>query len=198
MLIKIFVGLTFAEDNFFARKIQSFRGRYDEKILSNPSVFMPLVPPFEIPVTSLSSLEDEISEELEGFFFGHEGDQSVQFTGIDVHTHAKTSLLYLNPEEQTDLFHCKESLLQICSDYVEDRQKRPKADKNFLTIGRFHDPASLHASLQVAQVEFQDCTELPVSGFCLFQKNQGIWYQQRSLYDFKIDSMAKNQTGPVF
>lgn len=182
----MFVGLTFAEDNFFAKKIQSFRSRYDEKLHSNPSVFMPIVPPFEIPVSSLKSLEQEITEELESFFFGHEGDQSVQFTGIDVHSHAKSSLLYLNPEEQTDLLHCEEALIQVCREHVEDREKRPKADKKFLTIGRFSDPASLHAALQSALVEFQDCTELPVSGICLFQKNQGIWYQQRSLYDFDL------------
>lgn len=185
MLIKIFVGLTFAEDNFFAKKIQSFRSRYDEKTLTNPSVYMPLVPPFEIPVAALKSLETEITEELESFFFGHEADQSVQFTGIDVHAHGKNSLLYLNPAEQTDLLHCEESLFEVCREHVEERERRPKPDKKFLTIGRFHDPTSLHEAIRAAQVEFHDCTELPVQGICLFQKNQGVWYQQANLYDFQ-------------
>ena len=184
MLIKIFVGLTFAEDSFFAKKIQSFRTRYDEKIVANSSVHMPLVAPFEIPITSLKSLEQEITEELEGFFFGHEGDQSVTFTGIDVHSYGKKTLLYLHPEEQADMLHCAESIEQICREYVEDREKRPRDDKKFLTIGRFMDPSSLHAALAVAQTEFRDCTELPVSGVCLFQKNQGVWYQQANLIEF--------------
>lgn len=183
MQIKLFVGLTFAEDTFFAKKIQSFRSRFDEKILTNPSVHMPIVAPFEIPVTSLGSLEQELIEELDGFFFGHSGDQSVQFTGLDVLSHSKKSLLYLNPEEQTDLLHCEESLVEICSDYVEERQHRPNKDKKFLTIGRFQDPASLHAALSVGQVEFSDCTELPVRGICLFKKHQGIWYQQANLIE---------------
>lgn len=196
MLIKIFVGLTFAEDNFFGKKIQSFRSRYDEKTLTNPSVHMPLVPPFEIPVSSLKSLEQEVTEELESFFYGHDGDQSVQFTGIDVHSYGKNNLLFLNPAEQTDLLHCEESLIQVCREHVEDREKRPKADKKFLTIGRFTDPATLHGALSVAQVEFQDCTELPVKGICLFQKNQGIWYQQANLFDFKHTDSFKIHSVP--
>lgn len=197
MLIKIFVGLTFAEDNFFAKKIQSFRSRFDEKVLTNPSVYMPLVPPFEIPVGELGSLEEEIAEELDGFFYGHDGDQSIKFTGIDVHSHAKNNLLFLNPEEATDLLHCEESLIQVCREHVEDREKRPKADKKFLTIGRFMEPTSLHVALQAAQIEFQDCTELPVSGICLFQKNQGIWYQQRTLYEFQQATKILSGSGPV-
>ena len=197
MHIKVFIGLTFSEDNFFAKKIQSFRGRYDEKILTNPSVHMPLVPPFEIPVASLESLEQEITEELESFFFGHTGDQSVRFTGMDVQSHAKKSLLFLNPEAHTDMLHCEESLIQICREYVEDREKRPKADKKFLTIGRFHDPASLHAALSVAQIEFQDTTELPVSSVCLFTKNQGIWYQQANLIEFSPGLSAESLTAAL-
>lgn len=181
MQTKLFVGLTFHEDNFFARKIQGFRNRFDEKIQSNPAVHMPLVAPFEIPASGVNQLEQDIADSLEGFFFGDAGTQSVSFTGVDVFTHAKRSLLFLHPAEQTDLLHCEEALIQICQGYVEDRAKGPKKDKKFVTIGRFHEPTSLHAAMAVAQAEFSDCSELPVKGISLFRKNQGIWYQQHQL-----------------
>jgi hypothetical protein len=183
---KLFVGLTFHEDNFFARKIQGFRNRFDEKVLTNPAVHMPLVAPFEIPSAGLANLEQEVAELLEGFFFGDAGSQSVSFTGVDVYTHAKRSLLYLHPAEQTDFLHCEEALIQVCQEYVEDRSKRPSKDKKFVTIGRFHDPASLHGALAVAQEEFSDCSELPVKGISLFRKHQGIWYQQALLMGLDV------------
>lgn len=186
MQVKLFVGLTFHQDNSFAKKIQSFRGRYDEKAASNPSVYMPMVAPFEVAIANLDELEEEIAEEVDSFFIGHEGEPRVRFTGVDVHTHAKNNLLYLNPEEGTDLFHCEEALLGICRAQVSDREKMPKADKKFLTIGRFSDPLSLHGALDVAAVEFADCTDLPVKGVCLFRKNMGIWYQQRDLISFDL------------
>ena len=36
MQVKLFVGLTFHEDNSFAKKIQSYRGRFDEKSVKMP------------------------------------------------------------------------------------------------------------------------------------------------------------------
>jgi hypothetical protein len=185
MLTKLFVGLTFFEDNHFAKKIQSYRGRYDEKLLTNPTVFMPLVPPFEIPTTELASLQDEIVEEMEAFFPGDQDSLSLGFTGIDVYTRARKMTLYLHPQELTDLSHCAEALTQICRDHVELREHRPsEKDKGFLTIGRFTDPVALTDAMTVAQREFQDCTALPVKGVCLFQKHNGVWFQQADLYRF--------------
>lgn len=187
MQVKLFVGLTFHEDNSFAKKIQSYRGRFDEKSVSNPSVHMPIVPPFEVPIAELDTLEEEIADEAENFFLGHADAPRVRFTGVDVHTHAKKSLLFLNPEEGSDLLHCEEALYALCREHVSDRDKRPKADKKFLTIGRFPDALALHSGMAVAQVEFADCTDLPVKGLCLFRKHQGIWYQQHDLVRFEED-----------
>ncbi len=187
MQTKLFVGLTFHEDNSFARKIQSFRGRFDEKVATNPSVHMPLVAPFEVEQVELAGLEQEITEELESFFYGHGGNLSVRFTGVDVYTHGGRSLLHLNPEQQADFLHCEEALVQVCKDHIGNRDKRPRGDKKFLTIGRFVEPTSLHAAMEVASREFQDCTELPVKGVCLFRKHQGVWYQQAALHLFEAN-----------
>ena len=187
MLIKLFVGLNFDEDNHFAKKIQNFRMRYDEKVVTNSSVYMPLIAPFEIPVTNLSSLQEELREELESFFVP---DQSLNigFTGIDVHTYSRKSILYLNPEAVDDLNYATESLHQICREHAESREHAPNTkDKGFITIGRFTDPSSLHAAISVAQREFADCTSLPLKGVCLFQKNNGVWYQQNDLHQFSLE-----------
>lgn len=186
MLIKLFVGLNFDEGNHFAKKIQNYRMRYDEKITTNSSVYMPLIAPFEVPVTSLASLQEELREELESFFVP---DQSINigFTGIDVHSFARKSILYLNPESVDDLSYATESLYQICREHAESREHAPKKeDRGFLTIGRFTDPTSLHDAISVAQREFQDCTSLPLRGVCLFQKNNGVWYQQNDLHQFPL------------
>jgi hypothetical protein len=197
MLTKLFVGLTFFEDNHFAKKIQNFRGRYDEKVLTNPTVFMPIVAPFEISITSLESLETEIVEEMEAFFPDENESLTMGFTGLDVLTHSKKSLLYLHPQEMTDLEHCAEALAQICREHVELREHRPNMkDKSFLTIGRFQDPTALHGALAVAQREFMDCTALPVKGVCLFQKHNGVWFQQVDLHRFdQIDESKMYRPG---
>ena len=186
MLTKLFVGLTFFEDNHFAKKIQSFRGRYDDKLITNPSVYMPIVAPFEIPVSALDSLAEEIAEEMEGFFPDETTGLSLGFTGVDVYDRARKMMLYLHPQELPDLTHCAEYLTQICSEHVEQREHRPdEKDKGFLTIGRFSEPTALHAALAVSRREFSDCTALPVKGLCLFRKHNGVWMQQSDLHRFK-------------
>lgn len=190
MLTKLFIGLTFFEDNHFAKKIQNFRSRYDEKSLTNASVFMPLISPFEVPVTAVKSLATDVSDELEAFFPEDDGVLTMGFTGLDVYSHNRKMLLYLNPQELTDLEHCAEALAGICKEHVEDRQHMPKSDKSFLTIGRFTDPTALHGALSVGQREFQDCTSLPIKGVCLFRKHNGIWYQEADLHRFRENNEA--------
>jgi len=184
MLTKLFVGATFYEDNHFTKKIQSFRARYDEKALINPGVFMPLVAPFEIPSTEFTSLSEDLAEEIESFFPATEGFP-VGFTGIDVFSRARKMMLYLNPQHMTDLDHCVEALTQVCNEHVEARELRPdESEKPFLTIGRFQDPLALNDAIEVARREFEDCTALPLKSVCLFQKHNGVWFQQADLYSF--------------
>ncbi len=184
MLTKVFLGLTFFEDNHFARKIQNFRSRYDEKVLTKRGVFLPIVAPFEVPQSTVRSLEEEVAEEVGSFFPADEDTLTLGFTGIDVHSHARKMLLYLRPDADTDLAHCAEALEGICRSYVEHHECLPAEGKSFLTIGRFQDPTSLHAAISIAQKEFSDCAALPAKGVCLFVKQNGVWLEQAELHGF--------------
>ena len=66
-MMKIFVGLTFYSDNSFARKVESYRSRFDFKYQTNPYLHLPMVPPFEVEITQLRTLKMELIEELESF-----------------------------------------------------------------------------------------------------------------------------------
>lgn len=66
---KFFVGLTFYSDNSFAKTIESFRKRYDEKYQTNPFLHLAIVPPFEIETNKIKKLSQELIEELDSFYF---------------------------------------------------------------------------------------------------------------------------------
>jgi hypothetical protein len=67
MKTKLFLGLTFYSENSFAKNIESFRTRFDTKYQSNPYLHLPIVPPFEVEVTEMKQLKQELVEELESF-----------------------------------------------------------------------------------------------------------------------------------
>lgn len=179
------MGLTFYEDATLAKKIQSYRSRFDEKYLTNPKLHIALVPPFELSHSNLKNLEKELVEELESFYFDHDQTHALEVTGLDVYDYRKTQMLYLNPVENTDLTHTEESLTSICQTYIEEREKRIKQSKKFLTIGRFADHMSLHQGVSLAEKEFEELTPLPFQSISLFKKQNGIWYQATPLMEFK-------------
>jgi hypothetical protein len=185
MNTKLFVGLTFFHENSFAKNIESFRSRFDMKFQNNPYLHLPIVPPFEIEVTELKKLQQELVEELESFYFENTAHHSLKFTGLDVHEYKKTKLLYLNPVIEDELSYCQESLFSICQSYITDRTKKMKDKKTFLTIGRYQETFDLHSSISLAQEEFQEFTSLPFQSICLFSKNNGIWYQEADLISFE-------------
>jgi 2'-5' RNA ligase len=184
MNAKLFVGLTFFPENSFAKNIESFRSRFDEKYQSNPYLHLPIVPPFEIEVTEVKKLAQELTEELESFFFENTEHHVLSFTGIDVHEYKKNKILYLNPRIGEELALCQESLFAICKSYVKDREKKLKDSKPFLTIGHYQDPLNLHAAIDLARKEFQEFTGLPFESICLFSKNNGVWYREADLVSF--------------
>lgn len=196
MNTKLFVGLTFFPDNSFAKNIERFRSRYDEKYPNAPYLHLPIVPPFEVEVTEVKKLKEELVEELESFYFENTANHSLKFTGIDVHEHAKQKLLYLNPVIEDELSYCQESLFSICQSYIADREKKMKDKKTFLTIGRFQLTFDLHSSIEQAKLEFQEFTSLPFQSICLFSKNNGIWYREADLVTFEkpVDSLLQNST----
>lgn len=183
---KLFLGLTFFSDNSFAKQIESFRSRFDEKYQANPYLHLPLVPPFEVDVTDAKKLKGELIEELESFYFDNLKHHTLKFTGLDVHEYKKKKILFLNPVIEEELHLCQESLLSICQSYINEREKKIKDTKKpFLTIGRFHETGDLHMSIDLAKQEFHEFTALPFRSICLFSKNNGIWYREADLVSFE-------------
>lgn len=189
MNTKLFVGLTFYPDNSFAKNIESFRTRFDEKYQTNPYLHLPIIPPFEIDVTNIKKLKGELVEELESFYFENLSHHALKFTGIDVHEYKKKKILYLNPVIEDELLFCQESLFSICQSYINDREKRMKGSKKtFLTIGRYQETGELHSSIDLARKEFHEFTALPYESICLFSKNNGTWYREADLVSFEKPS----------
>lgn len=197
MLTKLFVGLTFYSDNSLAKKIESYRSRFDEKFQTNPYLHLPIVPPFEIEVTEVKKLQQELVEELESFYFENTEHHLLNFTGLDVHEYKKNKILYLNPLIEEELSLCQESLFSICQSYITDREKKMKDSKTFLTIGRYHDSFELHSSIDLAKKEFQEFTALPFESICLFSKNNGTWYREADLISFDRPSNTFLQSNNV-
>jgi hypothetical protein len=197
MNTKLFVGLTFFPENSFAKNIESFRSRFDEKYQSNPYLHLPIVPPFEIEVTDVKKLKQELIEELESFFFENTQHHSLHFTGLDVHEYKKKKILYLNPKIDEELSLCQESLFSICQSYINDREKKLKDTKTFLTIGRYLESSDLHHSIDLAKKEFQEFTALPYESICLFSKNNGVWYREADLISFERPTNTFLQSGSV-
>ncbi len=184
---KLFVGLTFFQENSFSKSIESFRSRYDYKNQTNPYLHLPIVPPFEIPVTEVKKLKQELIEELESFYFENLVSHTIKFTGIDVHEYKKNKILCLNPIIEDELSFCQESIFSICQSYIQEREKKMKeaSKKTFLTIGRSQDPTELHSSIEAAKREFQEFTALPFESICLFSNNNGTWYREAALLSFE-------------
>jgi hypothetical protein len=186
MNTKFFLGLTFYPDNSFSKNIESFRSRFDNKYQTNPYLHLPIVPPFEIEVTEVKKLQQELVEELESFFFENTANHVLKFAGLDVHEYKKNKILYLNPIIEEELALCQESVFAICQSYISDREKKMKEDKKtFLTIGRFQDSPDLHLSIDQARREFQEFTALAYQSICLFSKNNGTWYREADLVTFE-------------
>ena len=198
MNTKLFLGLTFFSDNSFAKKIESYRSRFDSKFQTNPDLHLPIVAPFEIEVTEVKKLKQELVEELESFYFENTQNHLMNFTGLDVQEHKKNKILYLKPMVDEELALCQESLVDICKSYITDRnQKLKDSKKTFLTIGRYQDPIELHSSIDLAKIEFQEFTTLPFQSICLFSKNNGIWYREEDLVSFDRPQNALLQTGNI-
>lgn len=197
MNVKLFVGLTFFPENSFAKNIESFRSRFDSKFQNTPYLHLPIIPPFEVEVTEVKKLQQELVEEVESFFFENTANHTLKFTGIDVHEYKKNKLLYLNPVIEEELAFCQESLFSICQSYISDREKRIKDKKTFLTIGRYNEILDLHLAIDLARKEFSEFTSLPFESISLFSKNNGMWYREAALMSFEKPEDTLLQTTPV-
>lgn len=194
---KLFLGLTFHPDNSFAKTIESFRSRFDSKYQATPYLYLPIVPPFEVPAAEVKKLKGELVEEVESFFFENMENHALKFTGLDVHEYKKQKILYLNPLIEDDLAFLQESLFAICQSYIAEREKKMKDKKAFLTIGRYSEFIDLHSSIEQARREFEEFTALPYQCICLFSKNNGLWYREGDLISFEKPQDSLLQSSPV-
>jgi len=189
--VKVFLGLTFYSDNSFAKNIQHYRKRFDEKYPILTPLHLAIVPPFEMETSEIKSLSMELIEELDSFYFENLSHHSLQFTGLGVHEYKKNKLLYLNPIFDEEFLLCQESLISICNSHLEERDKKIKeSQKTFLTIGRFQDATNLHLGIEEAQKDFSEFTALPFKSICLFTKttanwSQANWSQEADLITFE-------------
>lgn len=183
---KLLVGITFCSSNL-SQKINGFRLRYDEKYFSQPNLVMSLMSPFVVDSNVENELIAEMSEELETFFFGHEENHDLRFSGMDASIFGKNYLLHLNPNLSHDLNHCAESLRETSKFYQtikKDGRHRPISDRLFLPIARFKDEALLQEAINTARSEFDFPIDLPLGSISLFKKRGQHWYERATLKPF--------------
>jgi hypothetical protein len=187
MKTNVYVGVLFREDSHFAHRIQEFRRRYDERFLTNPEISMPLLQPFEVDTQDVSAYAELVADECEAFFCGHTTPAQV-FTGLDVKERGRKFLMHLHPEEIAEVTYFSDSIYQLSLEYLADPAFKadhlPQRHKNFLTLGRFEDPSSLHEAMSIGAKEFFEPSALLQKSICLYIKHNGQWFQQTALFEF--------------
>jgi len=187
MNTKLFLGLTLNGSSSFGRSIQSLRSRYDEWYRHDQSLFIALIPPFEILQMELKNFKMELAEELDSFFYENTANHRLTFTGIDAHEHKRLKVLSLKPLIDEDLALCQESLKEIAKNY--DVNKKIKDFRPpFLTLGQFQSDLELHQVISLAQKEITEFSSLPFESVALFQKKNNIWYRLEDLCLFDKSS----------
>lgn len=185
MTDKLFVGLTFRADSSLSKKIDSFKRRFDPKYRTHSFLHMSMLAPFEIEAWDLKVLKEELKEELESFFFGHNEPLKLGFTGVDILQSKKMNMLYLNPSYDANLEHCMELVNDICKAFIPRNIKyRPNA-KQFLPLGKFQAMDPMDAILDVVKSEFNSISELTITGIALYRKRNGVWSTEEQLMSFE-------------
>jgi 2'-5' RNA ligase len=190
MNTRLFVGLTFFGDDHLSRKIQGFKKRYDPKFNSHPVFHMSLIAPFEIHQSNRESLIEDLTDEVENYFYGEEDCPRLGFTGLDVHQVRRHNILYLNPHYNDDLGHCMEGIKETCMSYIPREVAYRPNKKQFLPLGDFPDPIVLHNIVDMAKDEFTANGELGISGISVFEKRMGIWIEANQLISFERKEKA--------
>lgn len=185
MTEKLFVGLTFRADSTLSKKIDSFRRRFDPKYRSHSFPHMSMLAPFDIAPQDIKNLKEELKEEIESFFFGHEESLKLGFKGVDIMQTKKFNMLYLNPNYDANLQHCMELVLDICRAFVPRNIKYKPNSKQFLPLGRFHALDPMDSIFDLVKEEFSSNSELTIEGITLFRKKNGIWISEESLFSFE-------------
>ncbi len=191
--MQLFIGLTFHQNVFQFKKIDSFRRRFDEKYGRSHILQMTLMPPFRLEDYTFAGLQrfvDEMAEDLEDHLAGLDEPFEVDFNGFDFQTGRK-GMLFLKPSIPVDLFHCQETLQESIKDFggLFYKHKNPgRCSVNdlqtFLPIGRFSDMDLLSLAVDKAQQEFTAPFKLAARDLTLFEKTPGQWLPRKILFTF--------------
>lgn len=182
---KLFVGLNFRSDCILSKKIDGFRKRFDPKYTKASFPHMSMLAPFEIEARELSSLKDELKEELDTFFFGQDSPLKLSFTGVNFIQSKKHNILYLNPSYTADLEHCMELVQDICTSFLPRNFKYKPNPKQFLPLGSFKESDPLSEVMSAIKDEFENNSELTITGISLYRKKHGVWMSEEKLISFK-------------
>ncbi|MBL7664676.1 MAG: hypothetical protein JNM93_06050 [Bacteriovoracaceae bacterium] len=189
MQSKIFIGISFYPGSQ-QKKINGFRQRFDSKYFNQKESVMSLVAPFEIEDVKIKYLAEELEEELESYFYGHETNRMLTFMGMDIFVSGKNKILYLNPLFGSDLEFTQEKISEVCKDFIPNREVRQKLEskKMFMPIGRFQDSESLQNAVNQAQKEITFPLEMPLAHISIFKKMNNAWSEEHKLVSFLDDS----------
>jgi hypothetical protein len=158
---------------------------------------MPVMSPITIDSKDEANVIQTLHDELDSFFYGHELNLSLKFSGIDMVQFGKLQILHLNPVLSHDVEHCVESMEDICRSYIRDKDQRYKNGNNklFVPLARSHESFGLEKAVAAAREEFDFPIELPIDSISLFKKREGHWYERAILHTFKDGNNSFLQLG---
>ncbi len=184
-MAQLFVAINFREETLLSQKIAGFRKRFDPKYRTYCFFHMALLAPFETLDKEVPSLIETLKEELESFYYDEVKAPMMSFTGVDVYSHNKKNILYLNPYYDINLGYCSEIILDICKSYISPNSKYKPNKKQFLPLGYFSNKEELSKILEQVQLEFQSNGELEIESISLYEKKFGLWFEKETLLSFE-------------
>lgn len=176
-----------------AKRLQSFRSRFDTKYFDNSELRLALLPPFEIEKKEYSYCVEKIQEEADSYLFGGDYSKGVNFKEIGVFQGRK-NIMYLRPQMNSDICYFQERidefLIENSKSYRGYLIKKSNRTKPFLCIGRFMDTNVLNFALDLASIEIGFPLRLHLGELVLWEKMKSNWNQVDSIYKFKDPSTS--------
>lgn len=196
MLTKYFVALKFKNDSALYRTIDSFKKRFDPKYNSSSFPNMSMLAPFLINSKSELTLIETLKEEIQTFFYGHEGAMKLDFSGIDIMKHSKNHMLFLNPKNEDNMGYCIDLVQSICEGFIPQSIKYKQNKKQLMQLGIFKNSRDLYIALEDLKEQSLTNVGMKVDSIVLMKKSNENWHIQDNLYKFedKFDELLQIQT----
>ncbi|MCT4640752.1 MAG: 2'-5' RNA ligase family protein [Bacteriovoracaceae bacterium] len=185
MLGKYFVALTFKNDSTLYRKIDGLKKSFDPKYTSRSFPHMSMLAPFLMNTRDEENLKETLKEEIGTYFYGFDGAMKLGFNGIDIYSHKRKHILYLNPAEDATVDHCIDLTRSICESFIPRGTGYKQNKKQFLPLGEFHHSNTLSKVLPDLKEQFSSLSQLRVDSIVLLKKNQGKWQVFDELINFE-------------